>query len=190
MKIYIPIGSNCEVSHFLRTNNMRTCAFPFDWNCAPLKSVYNILVNNFDFFLEDIFIGERIHRLYFDDNEHGETKIDNEFIYPVICKKYLILLPHDYKSIDEESLVNVKQKYKRRIDRFNNYISRSDLEIIMVFCNICFNLNEWQKSVYDTFNIDTKLLQMENDIYIDKIKDLYKEKHNIKIISLSDIFSV
>jgi len=190
MKIYIPIGSDCNVSHFLRKNNMRVCTFPFDWNCAPLKSVYEILVNNFSSFLEDIFIGERIHRLYFDDIDQDEPKIEREFIYPVICKKYLILLPHDYKSIDGENLVNVKQKYKRRIERFNNYINRDDVEIYMIFDNVDFKLNEFQTSVYNKFNIDITLLQNENNNYIDKIKNLYKDNKRIKILSIHDLTSV
>jgi hypothetical protein len=186
MRIYIPIGSNCDISHFLRKNNMRICAFPFDWNCTPLKSVYNILTNNFSFFLEDIFIGERIKRLYFEDNEKDETIIENDFIYPVICKKYSTLFPHDYKSVDSENLLNVKEKYKKRIERFNKYINRPDLEIFMIFCNVDFTLNEWQKTVYDKFNIDISSLQKENNIYIDKIKDFYKDKTNIKILSFKE----
>jgi hypothetical protein len=139
------------------------------------------LINNFDFFLDNIFIGEKINRLCFHDNE-TETKISKDFIYPVICKKYLILLPHDYQSIDEQSLENVKQKYKKRIER------RNDLEIVMIFNNIDFNLNEWQKSVYDKFNINIELLKKDNEIYIDKIKDLYKDDKNIQIKSLEEIF--
>jgi hypothetical protein len=152
-----------------------------------LKSVYEILVNNFSSFLEDIFIGERIHRLYFDDIDQDEPKIKNDFIYPIICKKYLILLPHDYKSIDNENLINMKQKYKRRIERFNNYIHRRDLEIYMIFDNINFKLNEFQKSVYNKFNIDITLLQNENNIYIDKIKNLYKDNKRLNILSLSEL---
>ena len=183
MKIYIPIGSNCEVSFFLQNNNLRNVAFPFDWNCSSLKSIYEILLNNFDSFLDDIFIGEAVNRLYFEELEQGLTKIDNEFIYPVICKKYLILFPHDYKEVDNDALVIVKQKYKRRIERFNTYINRDDLEIIMIYCNIDFNLNDWQKSVYNKFEID---IQKENSIYLDKIKEFYKDKPNIKIISLEE----
>jgi len=189
MKIYIPIGSNCDISHFLRANNLRFCAFPFDWNCASLQSIYNILINNFNLFLEDIYIGERIHRLYIDDTGQDETNIEKEFIYPVICKKYLILLPHDYKSIDNEHLVKIKQKYEKRIERFNNYINNNELELIMLYCNINFNLNEWQKSVYNKFNIDTKLLQKDNNIYIDKIKEYYKDKKNITILSFCDLIA-
>jgi hypothetical protein len=86
MKIYIPIGSNCSVARFLQNKNIRTLAFPFDWICIPLKIVYKILLNNFDSFIEDIFIGERIYRLYSEENELEETKKVDDFIYPVVCK--------------------------------------------------------------------------------------------------------
>lgn len=117
-----------------------------------------------------------------------KLKFNTDFIYPVICKKYLILLHHDYQSVDEQSLENVKQKYKKRIERFNNYIRRNDLEIVMIFNNIDFNLNEWQKSVYDKFNIDIELLKKDNEIYIERIKELYKDHENIKIKSLEETF--
>lgn len=187
MKIYIPIGSDCQVAHFLRNKKMRMMAFPFDWNCASLKTVYNLLVNNFDYFLEDIYVGERTHRLHFDDNEYDKTIIEKDFIYPVICKNYSILLPHDYKTVDEENLINVKQKYEKRIKRFQNYIIQDDLEIIMIYSNLDFNLNDWQRSVYDEFNIDIEFLKKENNLYIDKIKEFYKDKKNILIISLNEL---
>ena len=43
--ILIPIGSNCETSHYLRKHNMRNIAYPFDWNCASLEMIYDVLNN-------------------------------------------------------------------------------------------------------------------------------------------------
>ena len=166
---------------------MRMFAFPFDWNCAPLQSVYNMLVNNFDSFLETICIGERTRRLYFEDSDQGETAIEKDYIYPVICKKYSVLLPHDYKTMDDANIVAVRQKYKRRIERFNSYCMRDDVEICMIYSNIDFHLNEWQNSVYTACNIDVSYLQHNNHIYVDKIKELYKDRKNITIVSLEDM---
>jgi hypothetical protein len=90
--IYIPIGSNCFITQYLRTNGLRMEAFPFDWNCSSLKSVYEALNNNFESFLDNIYIGEITKRFYFEENEKCIYNINNlfthnEFIYPVICKK-------------------------------------------------------------------------------------------------------
>ena len=114
--IFIPIGSNCEISHYLKRNKLRNYAYPFDWNCSSLEMTYNILNNNFNNFLDDIYIGEPINRLYFDDNDDNNLIISKEKIYPVICKKYKILFPHDYNLIDKNNIINIKKKYERRIE--------------------------------------------------------------------------
>jgi hypothetical protein len=149
-----------------------------------------MLVNKFDSFLDDIYIGERTHRLYFEDDERGETTIDREYIYPVICKKYSILLQHDYKAIDATTIATVQQTYKRRIERFNTYLARDDIDICMVYSNIDFHLNSWQSSVYTQSGIDVSCLQHDNRMYIDKIQELYKDRKNITIVSLEDISDV
>lgn len=111
--------------------------------------------------------------------------MDADYIYPVICKKYLVLLPHDYKSVDDTALAKVKQMYKSRCERFNSYIN-SDLEICLIYCNIDYNLNSWQKSVYAMFSIDISILQKENHFYLGKIKELYKAHSNITVIAFED----
>lgn len=181
--IYIPIGSNCEISHYLRKNKMRYNAFPFDWNCSSLKSVFEILSSKFDLFLNDISIGTKIKRMYFNEDTNDNLQILNEYIYPVICKKYLILLPHDYNAIDDETLVIVKEKYNRRIQRFYNTVNNKNLKIIMIYTNIDFKLNEWQKSVYDECKINVEQLQKDNHAYIKKISELYE---NIIIMSFEE----
>ncbi len=192
--IYIPIGSNCFITQYLRTNGLRMEAFPFDWNCSSLKSVYEALNNNFESFLDNIYIGEMTKRFYFEENEKCISDINNlfthnQFIYPVICKKYSILFPHDYKSIDDKTLESVKEKYKRRIDRFNYYINQdtTTVKVILIYSNIDFILNDWQKSVYNTSGIDVKSLSTNNLIYIDKIKNMYKDKEYISVISFKEL---
>ena len=83
--IFIPIGSNCETSHYLRKHNIRNIAYPFDWNCASLEMIYDVLSNDFENFLNDIFIGTEIKRLYFGDDDN--RIVTNEKIFPIICKK-------------------------------------------------------------------------------------------------------
>ncbi len=56
--VYIPIGTNCLVANFLK-KNLRKNAFPFDWNCTSISSICDIISNDFDGFLDEIFIGEK-----------------------------------------------------------------------------------------------------------------------------------
>ena len=182
--IIIPIGSNCETTHYLRKHNIRNIAYPFDWNCASLEMIYDVLNNDFENFLNDIFIGTKIDRLYFGDDDN--IIVTNEKIFPIICKKYNILFPHDFNKIDANYINKVKNKYKRRIERFKNIIN-SDKIIYLVYCNKKFNLNQWQKSVYNEYN--KKILEHYNGntYFLNKIKELFKDKKNINIISLDEL---
>ena len=58
---------------------MRHIAYPFDWNCASLEMIYNVLSNNFEDFLNDIFIRTKIKRLYFGDED--DIVVSNETIF-------------------------------------------------------------------------------------------------------------
>ena len=104
MNIYIPIGSNCYTSSYLRKHKMRHIAYPFDWNCASLEMVYNVLINDFEDFLNDIFIGTKINRLYLGDGDDNLI-VSHEKIFPIICKKYNILFPHDFNKIDADYII-------------------------------------------------------------------------------------
>lgn len=182
----IPIGSNCKISHYLRRCKLRHNAYPFDWNCTSLKMIYDVFSNDFENFLDDIFIGTEINRLYFGDDD-DKLIISNEKIFPIICKKYNILFPHDFNKIDANYINQIKNKYKRRIERFRNIIN-SDKIIYLVYCNANFNLNQWQVSVYNEYNKEILKHYRGNNIYfLNKIKELFKDKKNINIISLSEL---
>lgn len=187
--IFIPIGSNCETGHFLRHSKRRDKAYPFDWNCASLEMVSNVISNNFEGFLDDIYIGERTKRLCFDDC--GRLKITNEEIFPVICKKYHIMFPHDFNRIDESTIKQVKNNYAKRIDRFLETINSTN-NIYLVYCNCNYLLNDWQTSVYNNYDPDIlkRYTSINNNIYyLEKIKKMFREKQNIKIISLDQLKS-
>lgn len=56
---FVPIGSNCEISWYLKKINKRVEVFAFERNCCSLSILYYILVNDFKDFLKDIFIGTK-----------------------------------------------------------------------------------------------------------------------------------
>lgn len=181
--IYIPIGSNCSVATYLRQQNIRKHAYPFDWNCTSLKMFYEMLINDFSGYLDDIFIGTEIKRHYVDnDNDDNEIKVSNEKIYPVICKKYNVLFPHDYVLVDENTCNKVKEKYLRRIQRFRDAINSNE-KICLIYQQS--ELNDWQKSVYHEYCSDP-IPTFENKEYLTKIKDFFSDKPNIQIISLDE----
>ncbi len=182
--IYIPIGTNCTIANFLRDKKFREHAFPFDWNLSSLESVYNVLFNDFEGFLDDIYVGKKIKRMFFEDNILDVTVHSTE-IYPVICKKYNILFPHDYVSVDSDNLSQVKNKYLRRINRFREMISNTDNKIFMIYD--FQELNDWQKSVFQDYNNSIVEQWKFNIEQVNKIKLLFGEKKHIQIMSLSEL---
>lgn len=191
--VYISIGSECSVAHYLRNKQLRDNAYPFDWNCNSLKIIYDLLSNDFSGFLDDVYIGNRTKRLLFKENTN-DLKVSNDYIYPVICKKYGTLLPHDYDNITELALLKVKVKYNRRIERLYKILNSensNDSKIYLVYNSVNNSLNEWQEGVYKSYKPELlSMLYTNNDEYIEKIKTLISTKFknkNIELISLETL---
>ena len=188
--IYIPIGMNCYIANFLKSKKLRLFALPFDWNISSLHMSYNVLYNDFDGFLDNLFIGTQTHRLLFDEDDNTKLTVSNSLIFPVICKKYNILFPHDFPNINDKTILDVKDKYNRRIQRFRHIINDPSKNIYLIYCDLNNDLNEFQTSVYQEYNPKLLNLFKNNDIYIDKIKTLYEKHNNIKIISLEELKTI
>jgi len=142
----IPLGINCDISHHLRSKELRANAFPFDWNITPIQATVELIRNDFEDFLDSsnlVFLPP-VNRLLF--NEDGvEVEIKNDIITPTICSRYHILFPHDFPSSGAEQLGTVKDKYNRRIDRL---ISLLQSETHLIFITHNEQLNDWQQEQY------------------------------------------
>ena len=103
--------------------------------------------------MEDIIILEKDNRILFNENdENMELIVSNTKIYPVIDIQYDILFPHDFYNNDKNTIINIKNKYKRRIDRLMQILNNSNNEVFFVYSDLV--LNEWQKSKYNQCNIN------------------------------------
>jgi hypothetical protein len=185
MRYFIPIGADCTVARILKQKNFRVLAFPFDWIVCPLKSIYLLLSNNFKSFMENIVILESENRMLFDENDKSMTLIvSNQKIHPVIDVTYDILFPHDFFSNDENTIIDVKNKYKNRIDRLLNILNNKNNEIIFVYCDL--SLNEWQKSKFNhcNINVEYKYNSCQTETIKSDICSLYS---NCKIIHINHI---
>lgn len=142
----IPLGTNCNISHYFRDKGMRTVALPFDWNVVSIQAAISLLNNGFaDFLNEDNLVPLKpVLRLLFD--ERGvELEVKNDIITPVVCQKYNMLFPHDFPENYADSINDVKEKYARRIARLKALLC-SDKQLMFVHHNGA--LNEWQNSQY------------------------------------------
>lgn len=144
--IYIPLGNDCSVAHFLRKENLRNFALPFDWNVTPLKSVVMLIENKFEDFLDpvNLIYEEPCQRLLF--KEKKDLEIKEDIITPVICRKYEMLFPHDFSVKGLDDLALVKDKYLKRIIRFQKLMN--DRNTIIVFVVADSKLNIWQNDIF------------------------------------------
>lgn len=98
----ISLGAFCFIAGNLRSLNLRTQAFPFDWNITDMKTVITLLNNNFEDFCNAQYLVK---------------KYDNKNIFFDNKKYSLLRFVHDF----DENLCNineVEEKYTRRIERF------------------------------------------------------------------------
>lgn len=179
-------GYRCLSTDVLKNNNIRKMSCPFDYLFIDLESVFKIINNNFENFLNDIIIynknenkNELIYKKNYIETDNNLNLLEN-VSYMKECynnntllfnKNYTYFKIKDKKTMDLyefESICefhhhditndNVYEKMKIKIDRFIN-ILKKDYSIAMLYI--------------------TRILKIENiNVYINNILIL-KKKYNI-----------
>lgn len=124
--IYIPLGNDCSIAYQLNKLNLRTVALPFDWILTPsLFNVTTCLDENFSKFFDNLKVKNQCNfsLLDFNWNETPSNTIR-------IVNHYGFHFVHDFTSLDD--LGDVKEKYYRRIDRFNEIYNNQNIKKIFV----------------------------------------------------------
>lgn len=172
-RVYVPIGTSCWPTHMLRKHGLRKSAYPFDWQITPLKSVYELLKNNFDGFMDDLLVGSRIYRWHYvesDNPDNPNMRRSRAKVYSVICKKYNILFPHYFDDVDESTIFRIKKKMEKRITRLIN-LTKSGADVCLVYS--IDGGNDWQRQCYEEQNINLNVLDKDkNREYVTKLKEL------------------
>ena len=92
MCYFIPIGADCSPARILKTKGLRVFSFPFDWIVCSIYTIYKLLSNNFEGFMENIIILDKDNRILFNENdENMELIVSNMKIYPVFDIQYDII---------------------------------------------------------------------------------------------------
>ena len=168
MTLYIPLGTNCKPSQWLRDKNLRKAAYPLDWVVCPMTSSITLIENDFDDFLNYqnlIYLPPRRRYLF----NQGTEVFREDVVTPVICTKYNILFPHDFSVEGSKDYKTVKDKYNRRIERFIKIKdSRTDFHFIYELSE----LNEWQRTCYEEANTSFNHL---NELTLIKMLNHFKE---------------
>ena len=175
---------NCVVTSTLKNKNIRTQAYPFDWQVTSMQSFYNVCLNNFKNLLDDIWVGEKIKRLHIAEDIQN-PKILDDYIYPVICKKYNILFPHYFRDIDDKSINNVKDKMHKRIKSFCTSLKNNNIKKKFIY-NFD-KLNPWQQSCFRLCGVDTDIFSIKmNNMYLNKATQLFSNQ-NVEFVSLNNL---
>lgn len=111
------LGGNCTVAAALGKHGFRETTGPFDWYVSDFKGVLEMLCTNFKDFL------------------NKDNLIKNEEELQFRDAKYHFTFPHDLKKSLEEEYEDIKCKYDKRIQRFNEMILEKT-------CFIRYVLNE------------------------------------------------
>ncbi len=146
---FIPLGSNCNVSHWLRRRSLRKNAYPFDWNVASLSAVCDLLESDFSGFLaqENLAYLDPVPRLLFEESDAAALKVSEEIITPVVCRRHGLLFPHDFSKAGAAEWPAVQEKYARRIARFREALAAPAVKM-PVFVAVNAPLNAWQEERY------------------------------------------
>ena len=152
----ISAGGECSVAYQLNKFGYRTEAYPFDWLKSDLNDICNLIRNGFKQFLDEnqIFFKRSSENYKFimseslEDRKETNVDITCGFIYH--HKKYKsIEFCHDFVDDIQSNLVEVKEKYKRRIERFQKTL----------YNRLCILIRYETKKLDDTI-----LLKWEEDV--------------------------
>jgi hypothetical protein len=105
--LYIPIGIDCDVATMCKELGIREAAFPFD-HIVTYEGITNIVKNDFQGFLPN-------------------AKTDDLNEPSILNKQYGVRFMHD--NFLKKSDVD---KYKRRIERFNNILKTEKKKVIFI----------------------------------------------------------
>lgn len=137
--VIISLGSNCTPALFLRDNNLRFGAFPFDWCLTSFIGLCKQIESDFnEFFNLEGLICSRLE--HFDKNMYDFIVNDINYLPQmsnvwVYDRKNGMIFNHDFTNNDMETIwlqhSMLYEKYQRRIRRFE-HVMTSNKRIILI----------------------------------------------------------
>jgi hypothetical protein len=122
---FLTIGYDCSTASALKNLGLRNYALPFDWTIASVDSIEKCFIENFQRFHTGLYLN------------YKQTRLKDTYGFE---------FPHDYPTIENDNRQNeesvivddwnihydvVREKYKRRIERFYNIVN-DDKPIIIL----------------------------------------------------------
>lgn len=166
-KNIISLGAFCFVASELRRYEVRKKAYPFDWIITDLKSVIELIENEF---------------LNFTALKYLEKKEENNIVFYDNNAYSLIRFIHDFNE-NCDNTVLIQDKYQRRIQRFYQ-----DIKSETLFVRYVINQGEYKyilkkhdkiSKLLKSFNSNNDIIYIINDDI--KINYFFNFLKNIKV---------
>ena len=144
---YMSFGYDCSPASALKNLNMRNEALPFDWVLSNLQILINCIEDNFNKYHQNLKFNHLQTRLIdsygfqfphdypFNIDDIDKSKI-GEGVFGEEKDKKIIDEWNEYHSV-------VLEKYKRRIERFYNYLNSDNPLIILCRGYSVSNINQF-----------------------------------------------
>lgn len=124
--VYIPLGNDCSIAYQLDKFGLRSVALPFDWILTPsINNVIMCLEDNFSKFFDNLKVKNKCNFPLL--NEHWNENVSHTIR---VVNEYGFHFLHDFTSL--EDLPEVKEKYLRRIERFNEITSNKTIKKVFI----------------------------------------------------------
>ena len=159
--MFISLGGNCCIKYQLNKYGYNLETYPFDWCKISISQLILILQNNFEDYVESIFIHKK-------SNNHFLLNDFNKTSY-IIKNKYNISFAHELSDVDK--LDDFKNSINRRIKRFNE-TNINKIYVRIEFTKINLNYNEHLKKLLELIKPNKLILIIKNDIEIIKNENL------------------
>ena len=186
----ITLGQHCSAATALRNLSMRNYALPFDWIRSTPEILSEVILNNFNGFHEKLKLSD--NKQYVIDSYGLEYPHD----YPTVKQPVLNMndevntediLEHTIVDTWKDNIPSVKEKYKRRIERFHS-IMNSEEPVLALFIGHLANVELFKNAFkirYNKTNVYYAVLS-EESISLEQQQDLL-ENHNISLCEPEEI---
>jgi hypothetical protein len=170
------LGNECSPAGALRNLNIRDEALPFDWVESNLQIITNCIEDNFNSYHKNLRFNQKRTRLIdsygfqfphdypFENNNIDDSKI-GEGVFGEEPNKQII---SNWKEYHELAL----EKYKRRIERFYNYLNSDKPLIILCRGYHVNNINQFGSYLANKF-------KKGNIYFVLSSKQIFKNNHII-----------
>jgi hypothetical protein len=165
---YISLGFNCNVAAALRNCNLNKATNVFDWLVSHPKNILIILKEN----INEVLIDEPIF-LDFSQEKQKYYITDNNKIKRVYDKKNNLIFSHDYDGT-QKSIIDTKNKYKRRLIRLKNILNENN-KILFIFSGKS-DYKDYINNSHSIISLEDKTDCKQYLFYLQEISKYLKKK--------------